>query len=376
MSGSNNRKIVVAQLSGGNDYLNCVVPYTDPLYYDSRPLVHISEDRVIPLDDDYGLNPSMQPIKELYDQGKVAIIHGVGYPVPNRSHFRSMDVWHTAEPTTVALEGWLGNALKQIDPNGENAVTGVNFGAGLPRAMVAPGVPVACVSNLDSYGLMTHIDNTARREQVLEVFRNMYTQAIGSGPVMDYLTQTGLDALRGADIVNSVLPMYSSTVEYAPNSFARAMRGAAQILQADIGTRVCYTQHGSFDAHTNGLNLQAGLLDDVSGGIYDFYSDMKDHDKSEDVLIFAFSEFGRRVTDNGDGTDHGSGGVAFVIGDGVRGGHYSDYPSMHPSKLVEGDLAFNLDFRSVYAELLEDWLEVDARPIVKGEYGKVGFLKN
>ena len=136
MSGSNNRKIVVAQLSGGNDYLNCVVPYTDPLYYDSRPLVHISEDRVIPLDDDYGLNPSMQPIKELYDQGKVAIIHGVGYPVPNRSHFRSMDVWHTAEPTTIALEGWLGNALKQIDPNGENAVTGVNFGAGLPRAMV------------------------------------------------------------------------------------------------------------------------------------------------------------------------------------------------------------------------------------------------
>ena len=101
--------------------------------------------------------------------------------MPNRSHFRSMDVWHTAEPTTIALEGWLGNALKQIDPNGENAVTGVNFGAGLPRAMVAPGVPVACVSNLDSYGLMTHIDNTARREQVLEVFRNMYTQAIGSG---------------------------------------------------------------------------------------------------------------------------------------------------------------------------------------------------
>ena len=376
MSESKNRKIVVAQLSGGNDYLNCVVPYNNPLYYDNRPLVNIPGDRVIPLDDDYGLNPSMQPIKDLYDEGKVAIIHGTGYPVPNRSHFRSMDIWHTAEPATVSLEGWLGLALKQMDPNGENPVAGVNFGAGLSKAMAAPGVPVACVSSLDSYGLMPHMQDNARREKVLDVFKNMYSQAIGSGPVMDYLTQTGLDALRGADIINSVSQKYSSTVEYAPNSFAKAMKSAAQVLQADIGARVCYTQHGSFDAHTNGINLQAGLLDEVSGGIYDFYTDMKEHNQSEDVLIFVFSEFGRRVNDNGDGTDHGSGGVAFVIGDGVRGGHHSYYPSLQAKDLVEGDLAFNLDFRSVYTELLEDWLEVDARPVVKGEYEKVGFLKN
>ena len=376
MSNSKNRKIVVAQLSGGNDYLNCVVPYNNPLYYDNRPLVNIPEDRVIPLDDDYGFNPSMQPIKALYDEGKVAIIHGTGYPVPNRSALRSMDIWHTAEPTTVSLEGWLGLALKQMDPNGENAVGGVNFGAGLSKAMAAPGVPVACVSSLESYGLMPHMRDDARREKVLDVFKNMYSQAIGSGPVMDYLTQTGLDALRGADIINSVVPKYSSTVEYAPNSFARSMKSAAQVLQADIGTRVCYAQHGSFDAHTNGINLQAGLLDDVSGGIYDFYADMKEHDQSEDVLIFVFSEFGRRVNDNGDGTDHGSGGVAFVIGDGVRGGHHGYYPSLQAKDLVEGDLAFNLDFRSVYTELLEDWLEVDARPIVKGEYEKLGFLNN
>ena len=171
------------------------------------------------------------------------------------------------------------------------------------------------------------MEDDALREKMLDVFKNMYAQAIGSGPVMDYLTQTGLDALRGADIINSVVPKYSSTVEYAPNSFAKAMKSAAQVLQADIGTRVCYTQHGSFDAHTNGINLQAGLLTDVSGGIYDFYTDMKEHNQSDDVLILVFSEFGRRVNDNGDGTDHGSGGVAFVIGDGVRGGHHSYYPS-------------------------------------------------
>ena len=376
MGDMKNRKLVVAQMSGGNDYLNCIVPYNDPLYYDSRPLVHISEDRVIPLDQGYGLNPGMQPIKELYDQGKVAIIHGTGYPVPNRSHFRSMDIWHTAEPTKVGLEGWLGNAIRQMHPDGENVVAAINFGAGLPRALVAQGAPVASVTNLDSYGLMTHMDIEEQRNEALEVFKSMYTQALGSGPVMDFLSQTGLDALRGADILNTVLPKYSSTVEYGSDSFAKAMKGAAQVLQADIGTRICYAQHGSFDAHTNGLNLQEELLRDVSGGIYDFYADMKEHDKSDDVLIFAFSEFGRRVTDNGDGTDHGSGGVALLIGDGVQGGHYGEYPSMEPDKLVEGDLEFNLDFRSIYTEILEDWLEVDARPIVKSEYARVGFLKN
>ena len=370
------RKLVVAQLSGGNDYLNCIVPYNDPLYYDSRPRVNISEDRVIPLDRGYGLNPGMQPIKELYEQGKVAIIHGTGYPVPNRSHFRSMDIWHTAEPTKVGLEGWLGNAVKQMHPDGENVVAAINFGAGLPRALVAKGAPVASVTNVDSYGLMTHMDVDDQRNEALEVFRKMYTQAIGSGPVMDFLSQTGLDALRGADILNTVLPKYSSTVEYGSNGFANAMKGAAQVLQADIGTRICYAQYGSFDAHTNGLALQEGLLRDVSGGIYDFYTDMKEHNKSDDVLIFAFSEFGRRVTDNGDGTDHGSGGVAFLIGDGVQGGHYGEYPSMEPDKLIEGDLEFSLDFRSLYTEILEDWLEVDARPIVKSEYARVGFLKD
>ncbi len=375
MAAKKNRKLVVAQMSGGNDYLNCIVPYNDPLYYDSRPRVAISEDKVIPLDRGYGMNPGMQPIKELYDQGKVAIIHGTGYPNPNRSHFRSMDIWHTAEPTKVGDEGWLGNAIRQMHPNGENVVAAVNFGAGLPRALVAKGAPVASVTNLDSYGLMPHIDGEDQHNEALEVFKNMYTQALGSGPVMDFLSQTGLDALRGADILNTVLPKYSSNVEYGSDGFSKAMQGAAQVLQADIGTRICYAQHGSFDAHTNGIALQEGLLRDVSAGIYDFYTDMKEHNKSDDVLILAFSEFGRRVTDNGDGTDHGSGGVALLIGDGVQGGHYGEYPSMRPDKLIEGDLEFSLDFRSIYTEILEDWLEVDARPVVKSEYERVGFLK-
>ncbi len=370
------RKLVVVQMSGGNDYLNCVVPYDDPRYVDNRPNVRITEDRVLPMDGKYGFNPGMQPIKELFDQGKVAVIHGVGYPEPNRSHFRSMDIWHTAEPRHITNEGWLGNAVRQMHPEGDNVVAAVNFGGGLPRALIAKGAPVASVTDLETYGLMGHLGAETERSEVLEMFKWIYSMGLGSGPTMDLMSQTGLDALRGSDMLSQCTLTYDSDIEYDPNAFSKSMKSAAQVLQADIGTRICYTQHGSFDAHTNGIALQEKLLRDVSGGIYDFYSDMKQHDAeaNEDILILAFSEFGRRVKDNGNGTDHGSGGVAFLIGDGVAGGQYGDYPSLDEKDFVEGDLAFNLDFRTLYTEIMEDWLEVDAREVMDRDYEKVGFL--
>ena len=147
--------LVVLQLSGGNDALNTLIPYGDSLYADNRPTVRVSEDQVLPLNDHLGFNPSMAPLKELYDQGKMAVIQGVGYPNPNRSHFRSMDIWHTCEPDKVGTEGWLGRAIREVDPNGENVLTAVNFGRGLPRALAAPGVPVASVGNLETYGVLT-----------------------------------------------------------------------------------------------------------------------------------------------------------------------------------------------------------------------------
>jgi len=370
------RKLVVVQLTGGNDYLNCVVPYNDPVYFDSRKNVGIAEDKVIPIDNGLGLNPGMGAIKDLYDQGKVAIVHGVGYPDPNRSHFRSMDIWHTAEPTKLGDSGWLGLAINEMYPHADNVVGAVNFGAGLPRALVAKGAPVTSVYDLDNYGLMNYVPIENQRKDVLEVFKKMYSDAIGSGPVIDFLSKTGLDALKGSEIIASVSRKYSSDVEYAPTPFSKSMLSAAKVLQADIGTRICYTQYGSFDVHTNGLDLHQTLLSDVSGGIYDFYTDMSEHNQSDDILILVFSEFGRRVKDNGNGTDHGSGGVAFLIGDSVAGGHYSDYPSLEEKDLIEGDLAFNLDFRSIYTEILEGWLQVDAMPIVNGRYDTLGFLES
>ena len=369
------KKIVVVQLSGGNDYLNCVIPYNNPHYVDNRPNVRITEDRVLPLGNGLGMNPAMRGIKALYDQGKVAIIHGVGYPETSRSHFRSMDIWHTAEPTKVGTEGWLGNTINQLHPKHDNVVAAVNFGAGLPRALAAPRAPVASVTDLDNYGLMNHVAEKDR-DEILMAFKNIYTPALGSGPVMDYLSQTGLDALKGTGILTKVMGQYKSDIEYADNSFAKAMRGAAAVIQADIGTRILYAQHGTFDAHTNGIALQETMLNDVSGGVLDLYSDIKASNRSEEVIMLVFSEFGRRVKDNGNGTDHGAGGVAFVIGDAVMGGQYGEYPSLELGKLLDGeDLNWDIDFRSIYTEIMEDWLEVDARPVVKSQYERVGFLK-
>ena len=168
--------LAVLQLSGGNDALNTIVPYSNPLYADNRPSVRVSEDQVLKIDGSIGFNPALGPIKELYDQDKVAIILGVGYPNPNRSHFRSMDIWHTCEPDKVGDEGWLGRAIRDIDPKGENVLTGVNFGRGLPRSLAAPGVPVASVGNLETYGVLTGIEDE-QRDEALDIFSRMYSPA-------------------------------------------------------------------------------------------------------------------------------------------------------------------------------------------------------
>jgi uncharacterized protein (DUF1501 family) len=368
--------LVVLQLSGGNDFMNTIVPYADPLYVDNRPNVRIDTERVLPINDYIGFNPILAPVKKLYDEGKIAIIQGVGYPTPNRSHFRSMDIWHTCEPDKIADEGWLGRAIRDLDPNKENVLTGVNFGRGLPRALVAPGVPVASVGSLETYGVLTTIEAEAQRTEALDIFSRMYSPTMGYGPVMEYLSQTGMDALNGADILATAPAKYSSSVEYGSNSVAQYMKNIAQVHCADLGCRVLYTTapYNSFDTHATQLSAHAKLWTDLSRTINDFYEDLKEHNATENVLLLVFTEFGRRVHDNGSGTDHGSGGAAFVIGDAVKGGLYGEYPSLAEDKLLDGDLHFNNDFRGLYATLLEDWLGLDAKPIVNGSFEKLDFI--
>ena len=369
------RALVVIQLGGGNDYLNTIVPYSSGLYYDYRPTVHIEADTVLPIDDDYGFNPNLRPIKKLWDERKVGIINGIGYPNPNRSHFRSLDIWHTAEPEKIGTEGWLGRTIRDLDPYKENVLTGINFGLGLPRAMGCKDVPVASVGNLETYGLFPDVREEQTREFALEAFSRMYG-AMGRGDVIDHLAQTGTDAQKGADILRTAPAQYSSSVEYAPTTIAQNLKGVAQVLFADLGTRIYFTQYTSFDTHGGELSVHAKLWRDVSGAVSDFYADLKEHERENDVVILAFSEFGRRIQDNGSGTDHGSGGVAFVIGDPVKGGMYGEYPSLKEEDQLNGDLHFNNDFRSTYSTILDQWLRLDAVPIVNGQFEQFDFFKN
>ena len=374
-SNGRDKNLVVLQLSGGNDYLNTVIPYNDGGYYDHRPTVSIEQDRVLPLDDTHAFNPDMAPIKSLWDEKKVAVINGIGYPNPNRSHFRSMDIWHTAEPDDIGTEGWLGRAIREIEPAGENVLTGVNFGRGLPRALGCRGVPVASVGNLETYGLFPDVQDEQLRKYALEAFAKMYGGDKGKDAVMDFLGQTGSDALKGADILRTAPAQYTSSVEYAANPIAQSLRSAAQVMFADLGTRIYYTQHGSFDTHSGELASHAKLWQEVSGAVSDFMDDLKEHGREDDAIVFIFSEFGRRIRDNGSGTDHGSGGVAFVVGGQVDGGLYGQYPSLRPEDQLEGDLRFNNDFRSTYSTILDQWLGLEAEPIVNGRFEQIDFLR-
>jgi uncharacterized protein (DUF1501 family) len=371
-----NNVLVVLQLSGGNDALNTIVPYADPLYLANRPVVRIDPEKVLPINDAIGFNPALEPIKALWDQGKVAIIQGIGYPNPNRSHFRSMDIWHTCEPDKVGTEGWLGRAIRDIDPRHENVLTGVNFGRGLPRALAVPGVPVASVGNLETYGVLTGIKGEDQRTDALELFATMYAPRLGRTLVKEYISQTGVDALKGADILSTAPQKYASTVKYGGDAVAQYLRNIAQVHLADLGTGILYTTapQNSFDTHASELGKHTQLWQEVSNGVSAFYQDLQEHNASENVVVLLFTEFGRRVHDNGSGTDHGSGGIAFVIGDAVKGGLYGEYPSLAPEKLLEGDLHYNNDFRSTYATLLERWLGLDSKAIVGGSFEQLDFL--
>ena len=366
--------LVVLQLTGGNDYLNTVIPFTDPLYRDNRPAVGVADERILKINDKVGLHPTMAPLKNMYDQGNVAIIHGVGYHNSPRSHFRSMDIWHTCEPDKLGTEGWLGRATKVIDPNKGNVVTAVSFGPSLPRALALPTVPVACVDDLDNFGLLTGINGAEQRDKILDRFTRLYSPTIGTGAVMNYLGQTGLDSMKAADILNVAPGMYSSNVEYPDTTVASKLKGISQVHQANLGTRVFYCDHGSFDSHSNQVGMHDKLWTDVSQAVESFFDDLRENDAADNVIMLMFTEFGRRVHDNGSGTDHGAGGVAFLVGDPIKGGEYGEYPSLRPENLEQGDLVPSMDFRSIYTSIAEDWLGLDAQPLVGGVFEKPAFL--
>jgi uncharacterized protein (DUF1501 family) len=381
--------LVVLQLTGGNDALNTIVPYGNPCYYDQRPVVRIPEAEVLSLDATYGLHPSMAAIKPFWEDGKMAIINGIGYAQPDYSHFRSMDIWYTAQPDSMATDGWLGKLVRDLDPKAENVLTAVSFGRGLPRALSLAGVPVASVAELDNYGLLTNLSSVAQRQAALEVFSRMYDdgwedEGLPAGSartpqepveaVMRYMGQTGLDAQKGAAILRTAVDHYDATVSYPKTSIGQSLRGIAQVKLADLGTRVFYAAHSSFDTHAAQMAVHAQLWREISEAVAAFFADLRSHDAADDVIMLLWSEFGRRVRDNGSGSDHGAGGVALVLGEAVRGGLYGDYPSLRDGDLIQGNLRYTNDFRSTYSTILERWFGVEARPIVHGQFEQLAFV--
>ena len=361
--------LVVVQLTGGNDFMDTVIPYTNGVYYDCRPTLSIDQKAVLPIDDDLGLHPAAASLKLLFDEGKVAIIQGVGYEKSSRSHFRAMDIMHTCEPDRVGTQGWLARAIQEIDPHQRNVLTGINIGRGLPQSLALSGVPVTSISDLDNYGLMTSVSDMTWRSSILNNFKDIYTQAIGSGPVSDFLGRTGNDILSSVELLKDVPGKYESRVEYAANGIAKSLRDVARIHTAGMGTRIFYVEHGGYDTHADQGPNHPRLLGELTDGISDFIEDLRDHDASENVSILIFTEFGRRMRDNGSGTDHGAGGGAFLVGDLVKGGLYGEYPPLDPSQWQDGEnLKFTVDFRSVYSTVLEQWLGLDAEPMVFGKY--------
>ena len=369
---NNEQVLVIVQLTGGNDFMNTLIPYTSAGYHDSRPVVGIPEDKVIPMNNRLGWHPSAEPLKNMFDQGKVAVVQGIGYPNSSRSHFRAMDIWHTCEPVEVGTEGWLGKATRELDPKGNNVLTAVNFGRGLPRALAVPGVPVTSVGNLENYGLMTAIDDNQDRNEALNVFKQMYAPAIGTGIVTDYLARTGLDVIKGADQLKKAPALYKSEIEYGNSSIGQSLRDAARVHLANLGTRILYTAHGGYDTHANEVPTHPQLLADLTRAISDFFDDLRSHDASENVTMLVFTEFGRRIKDNASGTDHGTGGGAFIIGDKVKGGLYSEYPSLDSNRWANGeDLEHTIDFRGIYGTILEQWIGIDATDIVGGSFEQI-----
>jgi hypothetical protein len=290
----------------------------------------------------------------------------------------------------MSADGWLGKVVQDIDPKADNVLTAVNFGRGLPRALALSGVPVASVAQLDNYGLLTSLSGVDQRNSALEIFSSMYDDGFNDdnnvrqmkpvhpedrmGEVMRYMGQTGLDAQKGADILSTSLGKYSSTVNYPNSQIAANLKGIAQVKLAGLGTRVFYTSHASFDTHAAELSAHALLWKDVSEAVSAFFADLREHDAADDVIMLMWSEFGRRVKDNGAGTDHGAGGVAFLLGDPVKGGMYGEYPSLKENDLTIGNLQFNNDFRSTYSSILERWMEIDAKPIVNGSFEQFAFV--
>jgi uncharacterized protein (DUF1501 family) len=345
---------VVIQLTGGNDGLNTLVPYSNGAYYAARPTIAVPKKDVLTLTPDLGMHPALRPLMPLWDAGKFAWIENVGYPNPNRSHFASMAIWHTADPTQALSEGWIGRIAEKIgDP-----FCASNIGATTPQALRASDFSLPSIDGVDRFQL--------KLPQGLDAPFAALLDAPRSGEA-EYLVRATRQMMTNTARVQGSVKKYRAGATYPDSAFAAQLRDTARLIAAGLGQRVLYVSLGGFDTHAGQRAEQDGLLATLAQGLAAFHTDLHAQGLADDVIVMGFSEFGRRVAENDSaGTDHGKGSVMFALGQGVRGGVHGSSPDLED--LSEGDIKYRQDFRGVYAGALTRWLTLDARAILNGDF--------
>ncbi|PVY39643.1 DUF1501 domain-containing protein [Pontibacter virosus] len=359
LANSNGKRLVVIQLSGGNDGLNTVVPYQNDLYYKARPTLAIPAREVLTLEKGLGLNPAMEKIRLLYDQGYVSILNSVGYPDPDRSHFRSMDIWHSASASDEYLNtGWLGRYLDSLSGSSANYAA-IEVDDTLSLALKGERYTGIAVQDVKRFFQATN-DHFLKQAAQLHAQDHTHHQ-------VDYLYKTLIDTQQSAGYLQEKTKVYRSKKEYPNGEFARNLKTIAELIASGVESRVYYASLTGFDTHVRQASQQANLLQELSEGLYSFVEDLRQQQEFDNTVIMVFSEFGRRVAQNAsNGTDHGTANNLFLIGGKLKqAGVYNDGPNLQD--LDQGDLRYSIDFRNIYATLLHNWLDGNAAGILGGK---------
>lgn len=362
--------LVVLELTGGNDGLNTLIPFENDLYYKNRRTLGIPKENVLKLSDQVGLHPAMEGLAERFKSGKVAVVQGVGYPEPDRSHFRSMEIWHTGNtaklPTTT---GWLGRSVDRLAPKAsDQSIPALAFTGSLPQAFQADRIVIPVVGELEAFAGAENVD-----QKDVALRRKLSTARAASAGPIGFLRRQSATVFSTVDKLKETAAKYKSTVEYPGTPLGGQLKRAAQILAGELGVRVLYASQDGYDTHSGQAEQHTALLGDLSTSLSAFERDLQELGLSDKVTVLVFSEFGRRVDENASaGTDHGAASCLFVLGSKVKGGLYGAYPSLE--KLGEGDLIFNTDFRAVYGTLLDRWLGCSSREILGADYSAMAFL--
>jgi len=373
LPGMGGKTLILVQMAGGNDGLATLAPYTNGAYQSARPTLALGADEVLPLDGEFGLHPNLAGLKGLWDDGKLAVIQGVGYPEQNYSHFKSMAIWQRADPELALKDGWLGRTLEAMESEVHDPFAGFNVGGTTPISLQGP-VQVPSVGDPADYAFKVGGETAPVDDQRTATLLKLYEEYPSTSPFGVLLETTIETAVESSGALAEAAKLYVPAVDYPDTSFASGLSLLAQAVVGNLGMRVGHVTIGGFDTHANQRAAHDDLMATLDGGLTAFYADLEAQGKADDVIVLTWSEFARRVEENAnDGTDHGAANLMFAIGRGVQGGMFGEPPSL--DHLIDrGNLEYTTDFRSVYATVAERWLGVQSADLLGQQWPVLDFL--